>query len=188
MKDLREKKGGKGYDSRSSAASWVPHTLGSVVFFVSGMLCLVKARSVNETSVHAQTEREDNGGGFGGAANLVMALVSATVSLVALGVLFASGSTPAIYREFTRLTAGGISTRTVLPWVVAFGVLFFVGNLLFFEGLVRAPNAGYARAVMSVEVVLMTVLTALLFGSQLSWQAFLGVVIVVTGIITVSLA
>lgn len=150
--------------------SWVSEVLVSVAAFVAGMLCLVKAGRNMRTTQSAAT--------IGTSANFVMAFVS---SVLALGILAASG---ARRRELYGILS---STTEVLPWVLAFAVLFFVGNMFFFNGLVNAPNAGYARALMTVEVGALAIMSWLLFGSPLSVQKSVGIVLVVVGAIAVSL-
>lgn len=156
---------------------WLTNTLGSVAFFVSGMLCLVKAQRNNDynSRVHIHD--------VGSAANLALGFVGAALASAAVGSAAAFG-TPRVGRDFLAL----LRDTDVAPWVAAFSVLFFVGNALFFKGLVQAPNAGYARAVMSVEVVFVTVCSAWLFGDSLSAVTLFGTVLAVAGIAIVAAA
>jgi drug/metabolite transporter (DMT)-like permease len=41
---------------------------------------------------------------------------------------------------------------------MAFAVLLYVGNVLFFSAMVDAPNPGLSRAILSLEVVATTVM------------------------------
>lgn len=151
---------------------WTAKVLLAVAFFVSGMLCLVQAQRV-----HARL-----GGGYtlGPHANVVMTLVGAVIAL-----FIVSLSTDVGAQTRHLFSESRLRTR-VVPWVIAFGLLFFVGNMVFFDGLVEAPNAGYARALMTVEVVALTVLSALLFGDAFMLRQVMGVVAVVIGAVLVS--
>lgn len=154
-------------------STWLLLVVASVVFFVAGMLCLVKGqRNASQVSqiVHV-----------GGVANLMMAFVGFSISVIVLAGFRRSGLSRDFFALFDRE-----HVSSVLPWVVAFGALFFIGNMLFFNGLVLAPNAGYARAVMTIEVVAMSMLTALFFGSEITLQALIGIVFILTGVSLVS--
>jgi len=159
-------------------SGWVPKIMLSVLAFVSGMLCLVHAQRLYTSST------SDNSGrprALGIRANLVFAFVSA---ILAIFVLLTSRKNA---REFFDLFEDGAHRRTVLPWIVLFGVMFFAGNALYFDGLVSAPNAGYARALMTVEVIAVTLLSALIFGARVQMRQGVGVVLVTAGSILVSL-
>lgn len=146
---------------------WTAQILISVVAFVSGMLCLVKAgQNYGSASL------------IGAPANLVMAFVS---SLIALGLLAASGTRR---EQLYRIVTSG---PDVALWTLGFAVLFFVGNMFFFDGLVSAPNAGFARALMTVEVGALAVMSWLLFGAPLPLSKVAGIVLVVIGAVLVSI-
>jgi len=151
-------------------APWVFEVLASVVLFVTGMLCLVKAqRNYNHNRVS-----------IGRQANLLMAFVAAALALL---VLAASSN---IRSGFAAVFREPHLRRSVLPWMLAFGALFFAGNMVFFSGIVSAPNPGYARALMTLEVALLTLLSAWLFGSHLSARQGAGIVLVILGAALVS--
>lgn len=150
--------------------TWVLQILISVVAFVSGMLCLVYAsKNMRKNDSSRNT--------IGISANIVMAFVS---SVLALGLLAISAERR---KDLTNVIR---SWKSVLPWVLGFAVLFFLGNMLFFEGLVRAPNAGLARALMTVEVCALAILSWFLFDAPLSWMKITGVIFVSVGAVLVS--
>ena len=76
---------------------------------------------------------------------------------------------------------------TVLYLVLAAGVLSYIGNAFQFRATALAPNPGYAIAVVSVQVVLVTVLSLFLFGSDFSTTKGLGVLLSLCGVILLSL-
>jgi uncharacterized membrane protein len=109
-----------------------------------------------------------------------MAFVSSLLAIVLLQG-FARYRTP-----FVELISDEFERREVLPWIITFGTLFFLGNMVYFNGIVKAPNAGYARALMTVEIILLTLLTALFFGSSLSARQVVGIFLVTVGAVVVS--
>jgi len=148
--------------------NWVAQILISVVAFVSGMLCLVKAgrnMGVNKSM------------SIGSSANIIMAFVS---SVLAIGLLAISNVRRTELNHIISLW------NTVLPWVIAFAVLFFIGNMVFFNGLVNAPNAGLARALMTVEIGALAILSWVFFDAPLSWIKISGIILVSVGAILVS--
>lgn len=153
--------------------NWIAAVLLAVAFFVTGMLCLVKAQRVRSQMGAAKRS-------LGIYANFMMAFLSAVLALVAIGV-------SKEYREgFGEIFTTPVQRWYVLPWIIAFGALFFLGNMLYFDGLVSAPNAGYARALMTVEVIALTLLAALLFGDEIEVRQFIGAVLVSVGAVLVS--
>ena len=153
--------------------SWVFLVGISIVFFVSGMLSLVKAqKNIDDSIVN----------NIGVSATILMSFVGTIISAVFLTV----GKDWNISRGFFALFQEKSMVKGVLPWAIGFGILFFLGNVFFFKGLTSAPNAGYARAVMSIEVVAMTLLSGLLFGSSISWSALVGIALIISGVSLVS--
>lgn len=148
---------------------WVTQVLISVVAFVSGMLCLVKAGR-NMDAMRSVT--------IGSSANIIMAFVS---SVIAIGLLTVS--------DVRRNELGHIISewKTVLPWVIAFAILFFLGNMVFFNGLVNAPNAGLARALMTVEIGALAILSWVFFDAPLPWIKIGGIILVSVGAVLVSI-
>ena len=141
----------------------------SVVAFVSGMLCLVKAGRNMDTK-KSQT--------IGSSAKILMAFVS---SVLAIGLLAVSD---ARRNELNHIIS---KWKTVFPWVIAFAILFFMGNMFFFNGLVNAPNAGLARALMTVEIGALAILSWVFFEAPLPWVKIGGIILVSVGAVLVSI-
>ena len=151
---------------------WVLQILTSVIAFVSGMLCLVRAsRNMKASDPSKKTMA------IGIPANIVMAFIS---SILALCLLAVSAKQREDLTDVIRLW------KSVLPWVIGFAILFFLGNLFFFEGLVKAPNPGFARALMTIEVGALAILSWFLFDAPLSLMKILGILFVSVGAVLVS--
>ncbi|MGR9108782.1 MAG: EamA family transporter [Gammaproteobacteria bacterium] len=72
-------------------------------------------------------------------------------------------------------------------WILLATFLAFVGNLCDVEALRSAPNAGYASAVKSGQIVMITVAALFLFeGQSLSLQGLAGIVLILAGLILLS--
>lgn len=154
--------------------TWVLSVLFSVSLFVCGMLSLIKAERNN---IHLSPSAYP----IGVSANITMAVVS-----LILAVTFVLVSRDFREHNMWPLLLHEHERRDVLPWLVLFGTLFFVANMVYFNGLVQAPNAGYARALMTVEIVILTLLSAWIFGSDVGTIQALGIVLVTIGAIMVS--
>lgn len=163
---------------KDDTPTWTTYILGSVAFFVAGVMSLSQA---NRNFGNASTFTISNNH-IGYSANIVMSLVSTALALVSLIWMYLFGFDTPARKQFEAV----ISNNTVLPWMLAFGAFFFMGNTLFFSGLVRAPNPGYARAVMTIEVVIITVLSAIIYGSPLGIQTGIGIVLACIGIVMVT--
>ena len=155
--------------------SWVLSVLFSVALFVCGMLSLIKAERNNTHLSHPSAYP------IGVSANITMAVTS-----LILAVAFVSMSRDFREHNMRPLLLDDHERRDVLPWLVLFGTLFFVANMVYFNGLVQAPNAGYARALMTVEIIILTLLSAWMFGSDVGTIQAVGIVLVTLGAIMVS--
>lgn len=149
--------------------NWVLQILASVVAFVSGMLCLVKGGR----NLSAQKGKM----AIGNSANIILAFVSTFLAFILLAVSHVRRD------ELAQIVS---LKESVLPWVLAFAVLFFLGNTTFFDGLVNAPNPGLARAFMTIEIAALAIFSWLLFDAPISWLKALGIVLVTIGAILVS--
>lgn len=98
---------------------WVSQVLLSVVMFVTGMLCLVRARRNLGGRPGGSPAQTDS---IGVPANFIMAFVSTLLALLVLG----------LSRTHRRDLQRVVERRDdVLPWIVAFAALFFTGNMFF---------------------------------------------------------
>ncbi len=76
-----------------------------------------------------------------------------------------------------------------INWTIFFLILLasafvFIGNICDVEALRLAPNAGYASAVKSGQILAITVAAYFLFKDQhISWQGAFGVIMIFVGII-----
>lgn len=157
--------------STPAVASWVTTVLTSVVFFVIGILSLKQAdRAFGDVRASPRPS-------LGPIANVMLVFVGAILGFLVLAV---DASTRKVFVDFFAHPA---SRTRVLPWIILFAVAMFVGNALFFVGLVQAPNPGYARAVMSVEVVAVTLLSTVLFDARLTTTGIIGVICVAVGVV-----
>lgn len=152
---------------------WLWLVLISVSFFVTGILSLTEAKRRVLLRVPYAPASTDVVG-LGVFANCVLAFVSAAVATIIVIV------TPADRRRRWTEVARSV---TVMPWFVSFAFMMFVGNIIFFTGVAMAPNPGLARAVMTVEVVALTVLSWWLYGSPVATKDVIGVVLVCSGIV-----
>jgi len=139
------------------------NTIVAVLLFVAGILSLTKA---NDYYPH---------GSIGVYGNIVFSLTLGALAVASLP--FTGQRLTELYRTDYR----------IIILLFVFGAAFFIGNSFFFQGLTQAPNPGYTRALMTLEVVLLTVISALLFGKPISWQKAIGVLITVVGVVVVSL-
>lgn len=84
----------------------------------------------------------------------------------------------------------GTNLQAVSPyWLLALlaGFCSFSGNLFSLRALSGAPNPGYAVTLVSLNVVVVTLVSVALFGSELSYLKGLGVVLCVIGGLLVAL-
>lgn len=72
--------------------------------------------------------------------------------------------------------------RNVLAILGAAALLSYTGNLYMVRALDRAPNPGYALAVVGLQALVVTLGAVLLFGSEFSWLKALGVVLSICGV------
>lgn len=72
-------------------------------------------------------------------------------------------------------------------WIMLSGLLIFISYFFLFRGSINSPNVGYARAVLTIDIVMLTILSALLFGAHISLTAIFGMFLIICGVIVVSL-
>ncbi len=75
----------------------------------------------------------------------------------------------------------------VSKWLILSGLIIFIGYFYLFRGSVTAPNHGYARALLTIDLVMLTILSAILFGAPISLTSILGMFLIICGIVLVSL-
>jgi len=158
----------------------------AAAFFVIALLALKRAATFTESAVSPKDTSSSRPIGL--AANIVMAYVGAALGTV---LLLTHADTRARFRSlFSSSSSGGTSAAysfsSPLLWVLLFGAASFVGNALFFQAVTDAPNPGYARALVAVDVVALTLLSVAFFGSRLTLSDGLGVAAVCGGIALIS--
>lgn len=75
----------------------------------------------------------------------------------------------------------------VSKWLILSGLIIFISYFYLFRGSVTAPNPGYARGVLTIDLVMLTILSAILFSAPISMISVLGMLLIISGIILVSL-
>jgi len=160
----------------SSSPAWIAKTLVAAACFVIALLALKRAASTKDTSSPQP---------IGLAANVVMAYVGAALGTV---LLLTHADTRARFRSLFSSSSSGGTFSSPLLWVLLFGAASFVGNALFFQAVTDAPNPGYVRALVAVDVVALTLLSVAFFGSRLTLSDGLGVAAVCGGIALISAA
>lgn len=78
-------------------------------------------------------------------------------------------------------------SRNVLLVLILCSILSYVGNLSQVRSIALAPNPGYAVTVSSSALILFTIVSIFLFGSEFSQIKILGVALCFIGIMLVSL-
>jgi uncharacterized membrane protein len=68
-----------------------------------------------------------------------------------------------------------------------FWYINFFGYYFLFRGSMNAPNMGYTRAILSFDLILLTLSSIILFNSKLQLIPIIGICMILFGIILVSL-
>lgn len=144
---------------------WYYEIIIAVTFFSAAILSMIKAEK--------NFGKSNN---VGIASNLVFSLVAGALALLVITTI-----------HHQRSSLMQIFNRTdVYPWVILFGILFFLGNYFYYAGITKAPNAGYARALASLEVVMVAIGAILIFNDQISWKGAIGIALTILGVIIIS--
>jgi len=80
-----------------------------------------------------------------------------------------------------------VTSKNIIIILIIAGVFSFIGNTLLFKALGSAPNPGYAEAVGSLRILLITFISILIFSLKLNLLGILGSIFVVIGIILLSM-
>ena len=87
--------------------------------------------------------------------------------------------------NFTARTRFDLSKRMLALLLLA-AVFSLLGNFFDVNAVKNAPNPGFATTIKSSQIVLITILAPILFGSSLSLSTGLGTVLVVLGIFMIT--
>jgi drug/metabolite transporter (DMT)-like permease len=75
----------------------------------------------------------------------------------------------------------------ISKWIIISGILIFFGYYFLFKGSMNAPNMGYARAILSFDLILLTLSSIILFNSKIQLIPMIGIFMILFGIILISL-
>ncbi len=75
----------------------------------------------------------------------------------------------------------------VTKWFIISGFFIFIGYLFLFRGSINAPNLGYARGVLAIDLILLTLSSIILFNSKIQLIPIIGILMILFGIILISL-
>ena len=103
--------------------------------------------------------------------------------------LYMFAFTALLYFVYQLKTGTGlkINVSAILLLLLA-SAFAFIGNLCDVEALRLAPNAGYASAVKSGQILVITLVAYLMFADQkLSWLGALGVVFIFCGVVLLAM-
>lgn len=79
-----------------------------------------------------------------------------------------------------------LSTAMILFLLLA-AVFSFIGNYFQVKSYNESPNPGYASTLVATQLILITVFSIFLYGSEFNWVKVVGIVIVILGSYLVSL-
>ena len=106
-------------------------------------------------------------------------ILSLTMGLLALLILL-------FFRDIRNNIIKDIKNIDISKWIIISGVCVFISYYFLFRGSVNAPNLGYARSILTIDIIFLTICSALLFGAPISLKAVLGMAFIIIGILLVS--
>ncbi len=75
----------------------------------------------------------------------------------------------------------------VIKWIIISGICVFISYFFLFRGTITAPNLGYARGVLAIDLILLTLCSALFFNNKISITAIIGMIFILFGIMLISI-
>jgi hypothetical protein len=110
----------------------------------------------------------------------VFILVSLTMSVLALVTLiFFPKTRNNIIKDFQNIN--------VIKWIILSGICIFVSYFFLFRGTITAPNLGYARGILAIDLILLTLCSVLFFDDKISIMAIVGMLFIIFGIVLISI-
>ena len=106
-------------------------------------------------------------------------ILSLTMGLLALLILL-------FFRDIRNNIIKDIKNIDISKWIIISGVCVFISYYFLFRGSVNAPNLGYARSILTIDIIFLTICSAVLFGAPISLKAVLGMAFIIIGILLVS--
>lgn len=79
------------------------------------------------------------------------------------------------------------SNNTIWLLLLAVGIFGAIGNILLTQGIISAPNPGYALAIVNANVVLVSIASFFLFKSEITLVKGIGIIFAVLGVILLGL-
>jgi len=111
----------------------------------------------------------------------VFILVSLTMGGLALVTLiFFPKTRNNIIKDFQNIN--------VIKWIILSGICIFVSYFFLFRGTITAPNLGYARGILAIDLILLTLCSVLFFDDKISIMAILGMLFIIFGIVLISIS
>jgi len=175
------------------SSSWVLTSIMSGLLYAFGALVLshVNRRNTSHTRSAASSSSSVTAIGV---LPLITCQLIVNVGVAAVVLLFCGKS---CWREVNELFSTAITSGTgfdrrhqtpLLFWVLLYSLLSVLGWVLYGIAVQKAPNPGYAIAVVSLEAVAVTLVSAWLFGAQITWTGLLGVLLATSGVIITSVS
>lgn len=113
---------------------------------------------------------------------LLLGLNPTTLNLYIFGLVFIG----LLFVTLKSKTPVSVSKNIIILLLVT-SVFSLIGNTSQLKAFDKAPNPGYAVAVLSTQVILVTVLSKILFGSDFSFWKIVGIVVTMLGIAIIAL-
>jgi multidrug transporter EmrE-like cation transporter len=145
--------------------SWIIDILIASIF-VTGSYLAVKYASIKSKNDTGLIER-------------CFIIISLTMGLLAMLVLI-------FFRETRNNVINDFKKIENTKWIILSGLLIFISYFFLFRGSVNSPNLGYARSILTIDIIMLTVCSAILFGSPISFSSIIGMLFIISGIILVS--
>lgn len=110
----------------------------------------------------------------------VFIIVSLTIGILAIiTLIFFPKTRNNIIKDFEN--------TNVIKWIILSGVCVFISYFFLFRGTIKAPNLGYARGILAIDLILLTICSVLFFNSKLSFTAIVGMLFIIFGIALISI-
>ncbi len=134
--------------------------------FVSASYLTVKYAILQSNNDNALLER-------------VFILIALTMGFLALCIII-------LFSDVRNNVIKDIKNIEISKWIILSGLCILISYFYLFRGSVNAPNMGYARSVLTIDIIILTLCSALFFGAPISLTSFLGMICIIIGILLVS--
>jgi drug/metabolite transporter (DMT)-like permease len=147
-------------------SNWILDILIASIF-VTGSYLAIKYASIKANNNIGISER-------------AFIIISLTMGLLAILLII-------FFKEIRKNIISDLKNIEVSKWAMLSGLLIFISYFFLFRGSVTSPNLGYARSVLTIDIVMLTVFSAILFGAPISLSSIIGMCLIICGILLVSL-